>query len=106
MKEELKNKLTDIQYYVTQENGTEPPFRNEYDSHYEEGIYVDIISGKPLFSLKINMMRDVDGRALRNQLKELEVVEHFDDSHGMRRTEVRCKTADSHLGHVFPMDRV
>ena len=52
MKEELKNKLTDMQYYVTQENGTEPPFRNEFDSHFEEGIYVDIISGKPLFSSK------------------------------------------------------
>ncbi len=52
MKEELKKKLTEIQYHVTQENGTEPPFRNEFDSHYEEGIYVDIISGKPLIQLK------------------------------------------------------
>ena len=52
MKEELKKKLTEMQYHVTQENGTEPPFRNEFDSHYEEGIYVDIISGKPLFSSK------------------------------------------------------
>ena len=52
MKEELKEKLTEIQYYVTQENGTEPPFRNEYDNHYEEGIYVDVVSGKPLFSSK------------------------------------------------------
>ena len=69
MKEELKNKLTDMQYHVTQENGTEPPFRNEFDSHYEEGIYVDIVSGKPLSAQKINMMRDVDGQALRNQLK-------------------------------------
>ena len=52
MKEELKNKLTDMQYYVTQENGTEPPFQNEFDSHFEEGIYVDIISGKPLLQLE------------------------------------------------------
>ena len=52
MSEDLKKRLTDIQYHVTQENGTEQPFRNEYDSHYEEGIYVDIVSGKPLFSSK------------------------------------------------------
>ena len=52
MKEQLKKQLTDMQYYVTQENGTEPPFRNEFDSHFEEGIYVDIVSGKPLFSSK------------------------------------------------------
>ncbi len=102
MKEELKNKLTDMQYYVTQENGTEPPFRNEFDSHFEEGIYVDIISGKPLFSSKDKYDAGCGWPSFTKPLETEEVSEHFDDSHGMRRTEVRSKTADSHLGHVFP----
>jgi peptide-methionine (R)-S-oxide reductase len=102
MKEELKNKLTDMQYYVTQENGTEPPFRNEFDSHFEEGIYVDIISGKPLFSSKDKYNAGCGWPSFTKPLETEEVSEHFDDSHGMRRTEVRSKTADSHLGHVFP----
>ena len=102
MKEELKNKLTEMQYYVTQENGTEPPFRNEFDSHYEEGIYVDIISGKPLFSSKDKYDAGCGWPSFTKPIETEEVSEHFDDSHGMRRTEVRSKTADSHLGHVFP----
>ena len=102
MKEELKKKLTDIQYYVTQENGTEPPFRNEFDSHYEEGIYVDIVSGKPLFSSKDKFDAGCGWPSFTKPIEALEVIEHFDTSHGMRRTEVRSKTADSHLGHVFP----
>src|SRR4051812_38176577 len=102
MKEELKNKLTDMQYYVTQENGTEPPFRNEFDSHFEEGIYVDVISGKPLFSSKDKYDAGCGWPSFTKPLETEEVSEHFDDSHGMRRTEVRSKTADSHLGHVFP----
>ena len=102
MKEDLKNKLTDMQYYVTQENGTEPPFQNEYDSHYEEGIYVDIVSGKPLFSSKDKYDAGCGWPSFTKPIEEEEVTEHFDDSHGMRRTEVRSKTADSHLGHVFP----
>ena len=102
MKEELKNKLTDMQYYVTQENGTEPPFRNEFDSHFEEGIYVDIISGKPLFSSKDKYDAGCGWPSFTKPLETEEVSEYFDDSHGMRRTEVRSKTADSHLGHVFP----
>ena len=102
MKEELKNKLTEMQYYVTQENGTEPPFRNEYDSHFEEGIYVDIVSGKPLFSSKDKYDAGCGWPSFTKPIEEEEVTEHFDDSHGMRRTEVRSKTADSHLGHVFP----
>lgn len=102
MKEELKNKLTDMQYYVTQENGTEPPFRNEFDSHFEEGIYVDVISGKPLFSSKDKYDAGCGWPSFTKPLETVEVSEHFDDSHGMRRTEVRSKTADSHLGHVFP----
>jgi peptide-methionine (R)-S-oxide reductase len=102
MKEDLKNRLTDMQYYVTQENGTEPPFRNEFDSHFEEGIYVDIVSGKPLFSSRDKYDAGCGWPSFTKPIESVEVTEHFDDSHGMRRTEVRSKTADSHLGHVFP----
>lgn len=102
MKEELKNKLTEMQYHVTQENGTEPPYRNEYDRHFEEGIYVDIVSGKPLFSSKDKYDAGCGWPSFTRPIEEAEVTEHFDTSYGMRRTEVRSKTADSHLGHVFP----
>ena len=102
MSEDLKKRLTDIQYHVTQENGTEQPFRNEYDSHYEEGIYVDIVSGKPLFSSKDKYDAGCGWPSFTKPIENQEVSEHFDDSHGMRRTEVRSTTADSHLGHVFP----
>ncbi|WP_432355703.1 peptide-methionine (R)-S-oxide reductase MsrB [Sporosarcina sp. A2] len=102
MKEELKNKLTEMQYHVTQEKGTEPPFRNEFDSHYEEGIYVDIVSGEPLFSSKDKYDAGCGWPSFTKPIVKEEVTEHFDTAHGMRRTEVRSKTADSHLGHVFP----
>ncbi|MCM3637562.1 peptide-methionine (R)-S-oxide reductase MsrB [Sporosarcina luteola] len=102
MKEDLKMKLTDMQYYVTQENGTEPPFNNEFDSHYEEGIYVDIVSGKPLFSSKDKYDAGCGWPSFTKPIETEEVTEHFDTTHGMRRTEVRSRTADSHLGHVFP----
>ena len=91
-----------MQYYVTQENGTEPPFNNEYDNHFEEGIYVDIVSGKPLFSSKDKYDAGCGWPSFTKPIQTEEVTEHFDTSHGMRRTEVRSKTADSHLGHVFP----
>lgn len=102
MKKDLKEKLSDMQYYVTQQNGTEPPFRNEYDAHYEVGIYVDIVSGKPLFSSKDKYDAGCGWPSFTKPIQSEEVTEHFDDSHGMRRTEVRSKSADSHLGHVFP----
>ena len=94
--------LTELQYYVTQENGTEPPFRNEFDHHFEEGIYVDIVSGKPLFSSKDKYDSGCGWPAFTKPIDAPEVVEHFDTTHGMRRVEVRSKTANSHLGHVFP----
>lgn len=102
MKENLKKRLTDMQYHVTQENGTEPPFQNEYDAHYNQGIYVDIISGKPLFSSADKYDAGCGWPSFTKPIEDTEVTEHFDDAHGMRRTEVRSKTADSHLGHVFP----
>jgi len=101
-KEQRLKELTDMQYYVTQENGTEPPFRNEFDEHFEEGIYVDIVSGKPLFSSLDKYNSGCGWQAFTKPIQKEEVTEHFDTSHGMRRVEVRSKEADSHLGHVFP----
>lgn len=99
---ELKNKLTSMQYHVTQENGTEPPFQNEYDAHFEEGIYVDIVSGKPLFSSMDKYDAGCGWPSFTKPIEKQEVTEHFDTSYGMRRTEVRSQTGNSHLGHVFP----
>lgn len=94
--------LTEMQFYVTQQNGTEPPYQNEYDEHFEKGIYVDIVSGKPLFSSAHKYNSGCGWPAFTKPIVEEEVTEHFDTSFGMRRVEVRSKTADSHLGHVFP----
>lgn len=102
MKEELKAKLTPMQYHVTQESGTEPPFQGEYDQHFEDGIYVDIVSGKPLFSSKDKFDAHCGWPSFAKPLEDTEVKENLDTSHGMRRTEVRSATADSHLGHLFP----
>ncbi|MET3574900.1 peptide-methionine (R)-S-oxide reductase MsrB [Bhargavaea ullalensis] len=101
-KEELRQKLTPMQYSVTQENGTEPPFQNEYDAHYDDGIYVDVVSGEPLFSSTDKYDAGCGWPSFTKPIEKKEVTEHFDTSFGMRRTEVRSKTADSHLGHVFP----
>lgn len=101
-KEQRLKELTDMQYHVTQQNGTEPPFRNEYDKHFEQGIYVDIVSGKPLFSSLDKFDSGCGWPAFAQPIEKEEVTEHFDTSFGMRRVEVRSKTADSHLGHVFP----
>jgi peptide-methionine (R)-S-oxide reductase len=101
-KEELKNKLTPAQYEVTQNNGTEPPFRNEYWDTFEEGIYVDVVSGKPLFSSTDKYDAGCGWPSFTKPIdKDDEIQEKEDRSHFMVRTEVRSKTADSHLGHVF-----
>ncbi|RWR10377.1 peptide-methionine (R)-S-oxide reductase MsrB [Siminovitchia fortis] len=99
---ELRKKLTPLQYEVTQNNGTEPPFHNEYWNNKAEGIYVDIISGKPLFSSKDQYDAGCGWPSFTKPIEESEILENQDFSHGMIRTEVRSKTADSHLGHVFP----
>ncbi len=101
-KDDLKKRLTAMQYYVTQENGTEPPFKNEYDQHFEEGIYVDIVSGEPLFSSKDKFDAGCGWPAFAKPLQEEEIVEQEDFSYGYHRTEVRSQSANSHLGHVFP----
>jgi peptide-methionine (R)-S-oxide reductase len=100
-KEELQKKLTPIQYEVTQNNGTEPPFRNEYWNEFREGIYVDIVSGRPLFSSKDKFDAGCGWPSFTKPLTDDEMVEKNDHSHFMVRTEVRSKSADSHLGHVF-----
>ena len=98
---DLKKELTPIQYEVTQNNGTEPPFKNEYWNETRDGIYVDRVSGKPLFSSLDKFDAGCGWPSFTNPIEEEEVIEKEDNSHFMIRTEVRSKTADSHLGHVF-----
>lgn len=103
-KEKFKDqiaKLTLQQFHVTQENGTERPFQNEFFDHHEEGLYVDIVSGKPLFSSKDKFDSGCGWPSFAKPLEGSEIAEKRDLTHGMIRTEVRSKTADSHLGHVF-----
>ena len=105
---ELKQKLTPMQFHVTQEAGTEPPFRNEYYNEHREGIYVDLVSGKPLFSSKDKFDSGCGWPSFSKPLAGEDVVEKRDATLGTVRTEVRSKDADSHLGHVFddgPRDR-
>ena len=99
---EIKSKLNPTQYKVTQENGTEMPFQNEYWDHIEEGIYVDIVTGEPLFSSKDKYDAGCGWPSFTKTIEEENIVEKLDKSHGMTRTEVRSKHGDSHLGHVFP----
>ncbi|KON87528.1 peptide methionine sulfoxide reductase [Sporosarcina globispora] len=100
-KEDLKQKLDPMQYEVTQNNGTEPPFRNEYWNEFRDGIYVDIVSGKPLFSSKDKYDAGCGWPSFTKPIQDEEILEKEDRSHFMVRTEVRSKSADSHLGHVF-----
>ncbi|MGL4820603.1 MAG: peptide-methionine (S)-S-oxide reductase MsrA [Bacilli bacterium] len=100
-KELLKTKLPEMSYYVTQENGTEPPFQNEYHDFKGEGLYVDIVSGEPLFTSREKYDSGCGWPAFTAPIQKASVTEHFDDSFGMRRTEVRSTVANSHLGHVF-----
>lgn len=100
-KESLKQRLTPMQYHVTQENGTEPPFQNEFYTKEEDGIYVDIVSGKPLFSSTDKYDAGCGWPSFTKPIVDEEIIEKEDRSHFMVRTEVRSKDADSHLGHVF-----
>lgn len=97
----LKAKLTDLQYRVTQKDGTEPPFRNEYWDNKEQGIYVDIVSGEPLFSSTDKFKSGTGWPSFTKPLVAKNVVEKKDTSHFMTRVEVRSLNGDSHLGHVF-----
>ena len=99
--EELRKKLTPLQYQVTQLEGTERPFTNKYDEHFEEGIYVCIISGEALFSSKDKYNSGCGWPAFTKPIDQKEIEERTDFKIGYARTEVRAKTGNSHLGHVF-----
>lgn len=97
----LKDKLTPMQYEVTQNDKTEPPFQNEYWDNHEEGIYVDIVSGEPLFSSKDKFDSGCGWPSFAKPLKDTSLSKKTDLSHNMYRTEVRSTNSNSHLGHVF-----
>ena len=99
--EELKKELTPLQYQVTQQAGTESPFHNEYWDNHREGIYVDVVSGEPLFSSLDKFDSGTGWPSFTKPLEPGNVVEKSDNSLLTQRTEVRSKHADSHLGHVF-----
>lgn len=105
MKEEKYQKelaqLTELQYKVTQENATERPFSGEYDDFYEKGIYVDIVSGEPLFSSAAKYDAGCGWPSFSRPIQDAMLTEHADHSLARTRTEVRSSEADSHLGHVF-----
>ena len=100
-KEDLIAKLSPIEYAVTQENATERPFTGTYDDFYEKGIYVDIVSGEPLFASTDKYDAGCGWPSFSKPINRKEIKEKADFSHGMHRVEVRSKEADSHLGHVF-----
>lgn len=95
-------RLTPEQYRVTQQSGTERPYTNEFDEHFEPGIYVDVVSGEPLFASSAKYNSGCGWPAFTRPIEPANVVELRDFTHGMIRTEVRSAHGDSHLGHVFP----
>jgi len=99
--DQLKQKLTPQQYYVTKQDGTEPPFRNAYWDNHQPGIYVDVISGEPLFISKDKFESGTGWPSFTKPVDSKAVVEKTDASLGMVRTEVRGAKSDAHLGHVF-----
>ena len=99
--EKLKETLSPLAYQVTQEQGTEAPFSGEYDDFYQKGIYVDIVSGEPLFASKDKYDAGCGWPSFTKPIQRQNIQKKADFSHGMHRVEVRSKAADSHLGHVF-----
>lgn len=98
----MTKELTEMQKYVTQKNGTEPPFRNEYWDNHEDGLYVDVQSGEVLFSSADKFDSGSGWPSFTRTVEPQHVVEHKDESHGMTRVEVRSRDGNSHLGHLFP----
>ncbi len=98
----LREKLTARQYEVTQCSATEPPFHNEFWNHKAAGIYVDVVSGEPLFSSTDKFESGTGWPSFTRPIGPRSVTEHADATAGMRRVEVRSREGDSHLGHVFP----
>lgn len=106
--EELKKSLTEIQYQVTQQNATEPAFSNAYWDNHQKGIYVDVVTGEPLFVSCDKFDSGCGWPSFSRPIDENNVIEKRDNSHFMSRTEVRSRLGNSHLGHVFedgPKDR-
>ena len=99
--EDAVARLTPEQYHVTQESGTERAFTGEYDKHFEPGIYVDIVSGEPLFASSSKFNSGCGWPAFSKPIDRAMIAEHRDTSYGMERVEVRSRHGDSHLGHVF-----
>jgi peptide methionine sulfoxide reductase msrA/msrB len=98
---ELEARLSPLEYEVTQHDATEPPFRNRFWNNHDAGLYVDVVSGEPLFASTDKFDSGTGWPSFTKPVDGSRVVEHTDQSHGMKRTEVRSKSADSHLGHVF-----
>ena len=98
---ELRKKLTPEQYHVTRENGTEPPFRNEYWDNHKPGIYVDLISGEALFASTDKFESGTGWPSFTRPIEKSHIVEKTDRALFMERTEVRSKEGDAHLGHLF-----
>jgi methionine-R-sulfoxide reductase len=99
--DELRKKLTPQQFYVTQQCGTEPPFQNEYWNNHQPGLYVDVLSGEPLFTSLDKFDSGSGWPSFTKPVGKENVTEKSDGSHGMQRTEVRSNKSGSHLGHVF-----
>lgn len=99
--DKIRQSLSDEQFYVTQENGTERPFSHAYDHHFEKGIYVDIVSGEPLFCSSDKFDSGCGWPAFSKPIDMAVINEFADHSLTRERTEVRSRVADSHLGHVF-----
>jgi methionine-R-sulfoxide reductase len=99
---ELKARLSPEQYEITQCSATEPPFNNEFWNHHDEGIYVDVVSGEPLFASVHKFDSGTGWPSFFEPIAKENIVEVEDRSYGMRRIEVRSKRGDSHLGHLFP----
>lgn len=100
--DDLRRKLTPLQFAVTQENATEPPFDNEYWNEHRKGIYVDVVSGEPLFSSSDKFDSGCGWPSFTRPIDPDIVTEHRDLTHGMDRIEIRSVKSDSHLGHLFP----
>jgi methionine-R-sulfoxide reductase len=99
---DLRKKLTPEQYRVCLQNGTEPPFRNAYWDNHAPGLYVDVISGEPLFASVHKFDSGTGWPSFFQPLESEAIVEKDDTTHGMKRIEVRSRKSDAHLGHVFP----
>jgi peptide methionine sulfoxide reductase msrA/msrB len=99
--DELRRRLSDVQYQVTQQGGTEPPFRNEHWDNHADGLYVDVTTGEPLFSSRDKFDSGTGWPSFTRPVEQDRVLERSDRTHGMVRVEVRSRAGDSHLGHVF-----